>query len=98
MKNEKVSIFIIEDHPVMSNGLAEYFGNTGRWRVTGTAASLSEAKTRLAGIRADLVLLDIQLEDGWGLDIIPWFAKQTEFAEQTEPAMPVTAVYTVFDD
>ncbi|MDR0496040.1 MAG: response regulator transcription factor [Treponema sp.] len=105
-------IIIIEDHPVMRDGLASYFNSTGRWRVMGTASNLAQAKELLTGIRPDLALLDIQLEDGWGLDIIPWLAEQALFAEQTQLAeknqnvtagskagsATLMAVYSSFDD
>ena len=95
MNNEKKDIVIIEDHPVMRNGLALYLGKTGRWRVTGTASGLSQARSLLNTVPADVVLLDIQLEDGWGLDIIPWLAAQVKPGQRQ---LPVVAVYTVFDD
>ena len=104
MIREKPCIVIVEDHPIMRNGLADYFTKTGRWQVAGTAPTLQEAKNLLAGTQADVVLIDIQLEDGWGLDIIPWYAQCTEFARRTRSAksraglVPLMAVYTSFDD
>ncbi|MDR0447651.1 MAG: response regulator transcription factor [Treponema sp.] len=92
LKRKRPGIVIIEDHPVMRDGLAAYFTGTGRWRVTGTASTLAEAKKLLAKTAPDLVLLDIQLEDGWGLDIIPWLE------EQKTRAAPVMAVYSSYDD
>jgi len=86
------SIVIIEDHPVMRSGLASWFSGTGRWKVAGTASSLAEAKKLLPRIRADLVLIDIQLEDGWGLDIIPWYT------QSRMGGLPLMAVYSAFDD
>jgi len=86
-------IVIIEDHPVMREGLAAWFEGTGRWRIMGTASTLAEAKDLLPGTQADIILLDIQLEDGWGLDVIPWLSSQTEFAQG-----PIMAVYTVYND
>jgi DNA-binding NarL/FixJ family response regulator len=88
-------IIIVEDHPIMREGLANYFNETGRWQVMGTASTLSEAKELVNRVYADIFLLDIQLEDGWGLDIIPYIANQERFAEQTRPIM---AVYSSFDD
>ena len=93
MRNENPGIVIIEDHPVMREGLAAWFMGTGRWSVMGTASTLAEAKDLLTRTQADIVLLDIQLEDGWGLDLIPWYAKQTEFTQG-----PIMAVYSVYDD
>jgi NarL family two-component system response regulator LiaR len=98
-------IVIIEDHPVMRKGLASYFAGTGRWRVMGTASRLAEARELLTGIKAeaeaDVLLLDIQLEDGWGLDIIPWLAEQARLKNPGVPvqnARPLMAVYTSFND
>ena len=92
----KPNLIIIEDHPVMREGLAAWFAKTGRWNVRGTAASLEEAKKLLTVTPADILLLDIQLEDGWGLDIIPWLAKQDTLAKQDK--RPLTAVYSTFND
>jgi DNA-binding NarL/FixJ family response regulator len=94
---EKPRLIIVEDHPVMRNGLASYFTATGRWQVMGTASTLAEAKELLSSVQADITLLDIQLEDGWGLDVIPWFAEQAKLAEQEQSA-PIMAVYSSFDD
>jgi NarL family two-component system response regulator LiaR len=79
---------IIEDHPLVREGLASYFAGTGRWEVKGTAAGLTEAKELVRRTEADIVLIDIQLEDGWGLDIIPFLNKSKTLA----------AVYSAFDD
>jgi len=87
---ENPGLFIIEDHPMMREGLASYFSETGRWLVTGTASCLEDAKKILSNLTTDLILLDIQLEDGWGLDIVPWLKK----LEQN----PILAVYSAFDD
>ena len=91
MKGKKPCIVIIEDHPIMRNGLDDYFTKTGRWDVAGTTPTLQGAKDLLESTTTDVVLIDIQLEDGWGLDIIPWYAQRTEYA-------PLMAVYTSFDD
>jgi DNA-binding NarL/FixJ family response regulator len=71
----------------MREGLVSYFTKTGRWEIKGTAATLAEAKELVTITETDLVLIDIQLEDGWGLDIIPCLSAQT-----------LTAVYSAFDD
>jgi DNA-binding NarL/FixJ family response regulator len=82
------TIIIIEDHPLMREGLASYFAGTGRWEVKGTAATLTEAKELAGRTEAGIALIDIQLEDGWGLDIIPFLNKDKTLA----------AVYSAFDD
>ena len=93
MLAEKPSLAIIEDHPVMREGLAAWFAKTGRWQLMGKAGNLAEAKKLLTGVTIDLALLDIQLEDGWGLDIIPWLKQSAAPARG-----PIVAVYSAFDD
>ena len=107
---EKKSLIIIEDHPVIRHGLAAWFAQTGRWNISGAASSLADAKNMLAKVAADIVLLDIQLEDGWGLDIIPWLANHSCGVNTAAPmtaqsvttplltAPLLTAVYSAFDD
>jgi len=90
--SEKPAMVIIEDHPVMRKGLTCYFNETGRWRVIGSASSLDESKEILTRNEADIILLDIQLEDGWGIDIYSWL-KQRKAAP-----LPVMAVYSAFND
>ena len=90
------TIIIIEDHPVMREGLAAWFTATGRWQVIGKASSITGAKELLADKRADIVLLDIQLEDGWGLDLLPWLSQQNRLAGHNGDQ--IIAVYTAFDD
>ena len=94
---KKHGLVIVEDHPVMRNGLAAYFAKAALWQIAGTASTLEEAKILLTGTPADVVLLDIQLEDGWGLDIIPWFASQARAAPEAF-GIPLIAVYTNYDD
>ena len=81
----KNKIFILEDHPIMLKALSDWFAKTGRWELTGAASTLAAAKELLPGVSADIVLLDIQLEDGWGLDIIPFIQKEWEGRSQQPP-------------
>ena len=98
VKMDRKNIVIIEDHPIMRRGLTDWFNKSKRWNVIGTASSLKEARDLMdrflftqvhdKQVHLDLVLLDIQLEDGWGLDIIPDLPKNPG---------PITAVYSAFD-
>ena len=90
--NDKTTITIVEDHPVMREGLASFFTGTGRWNVVGKASTLAEARKLISSneFNTDIILLDIQLEDGWGLDLIQQI--------KSISSCPVIAVYSVFDD
>jgi len=101
-------IIIIEDHPVMRGGLVSYFTGTRRWNVMGAVSNIENAKILLSSpysrhnaansqnqnTDVDLLLIDIQLENEWGLDIIPWLKEKSSAGIKT----PVTAVYSAFDD
>jgi DNA-binding NarL/FixJ family response regulator len=88
------SIVIIEDHPVMRRGLAEFFAASGRWELRGSAGTLERARVLLKRIdleTLDILLLDIQLGDGWGLDLLP-------FLRERGGKLPLIAVYSAFED
>ncbi|MDR3174846.1 MAG: response regulator transcription factor [Treponema sp.] len=87
----KKNIIIVEDHPVMRKSLANWFAETGGWRILGLAASLDKALV-LAGEKTDVVVLDIQLEGVWGLDLVP------RLRERLGKAAPPCVVYSAFDD
>jgi RNA polymerase sigma factor (sigma-70 family) len=81
----------------MRKGLADYFAGTGRWQVLGSASNIEEAKTFLSAPAldenpVDILLLDIQLETGWGLDIIPWLRRENR--EQ----FPAIVIYSAYND
>ena len=84
------AILIIEDHPVMRKGLENFFTGTKRWTAY-SVPDIDEAKNVLSDTSIEIVLIDIQLKNGWGLDIIPWL-------KERKGKIPFFAVYTSFDD
>jgi DNA-binding NarL/FixJ family response regulator len=70
-KNVK-HIFIIDDHPMMRNGLAQLIGNERGLKVSGEADNAAQAMKVLASPaqEMDLVLCDISLPDKNGLELI----------------------------
>jgi NarL family two-component system response regulator LiaR len=103
------SMIIVEDHPVMRRGLEVYFAGTGRWQVLGSVPGLEEARALLSapGTPVDILLLDIQLESGWGLDLLPWLRSYfetrphfcTQECEQDRPEKaPPVVIYSAFTD
>ena len=67
------TLAIIEDQPVMLKALTAFFEQRGTWRITGAASTLAEGRALLerAAGELDVLALDIQLEDAWGLELIP---------------------------
>jgi NarL family two-component system response regulator LiaR len=78
------SLIIVEDHPVMRRGLEMYFAGTGRRQILGSVPDIEEARNLLSrpDLAADILLLDIRLESGWGLDLLPWLRSHFEARSQ----------------
>lgn len=61
-------ILLVEDHPIVAEGLRLTLSRTGDIEVVGTAGGVAEARVLAAQLRPDLVLLDHHLPDGSGVD------------------------------
>jgi DNA-binding NarL/FixJ family response regulator len=64
-----ISIFIIDDHPVVVTGLTALLKNFNEVKVAGSACNGIEAIQFLKSNAIDLVLLDINLPDISGIDL-----------------------------
>jgi DNA-binding NarL/FixJ family response regulator len=63
-------IFLVDDHPMMQEGLARLLGQAEGWEICGCATNSAEAMERVLKLRPDLVTLDISLPDKNGLELI----------------------------
>lgn len=61
---------LIDDHPVVREGLKTFLDLQSDLEVVAEAESLAQARERAAAAAPDLVLLDVLLPDGNGLDLI----------------------------
>jgi DNA-binding NarL/FixJ family response regulator len=67
-----IRVAVVDDHPVVTDGLALALRQTPDIEVAWTANSLEEARRALdADLGIDVVLLDVRLPDGSGLDLLP---------------------------
>jgi DNA-binding NarL/FixJ family response regulator len=64
-------ILIIDDHAVVREGIRSALENTERFHVF-QAASKSEAIAQITKIAPDGIIVDINLPDGNGLEIVSW--------------------------
>jgi len=62
-------ILIVDDHELIRAGLKQALQSAGH-NIVGEAASLAEARAELLFTQPDLVLVDVNLPDGSGLDLI----------------------------
>lgn len=72
MKSRKsqARIMIVDDHPIVREGLTLRISAQPDLKVCGEAATEDEAVTRVAELSPDLLIVDISLESGNGLDVI----------------------------
>ncbi len=65
-----LGVLVVEDEPVALEAHAAYVGRVEGFEVVATAGTAKAALQALQTVRVDVVLLDMNLPDGHGLDII----------------------------
>lgn len=65
-----IRVGIVDDHPVVLDGLAAALERQPGIEVAWRAATLADARRSIAGDPCDVVLVDVRLPDGSGLDLI----------------------------
>lgn len=68
--NLKTRIVIVDDHPMMQDGLSMRITAQPGWEVCGFAATEDEGVAVVAEQSPDLVLVDISLQSGNGIELI----------------------------
>jgi len=66
----KARVFLVEDHPIVSEGLAILIGSEPDMTVCGCIDSVAGAIERIDEIRPDVVVVDIALGDESGLNLV----------------------------
>lgn len=68
--SDPITILVVDDHALFRRGLVELLGQQADFALVGDAASASEALELSRQRRPDVVLLDVQMPTGSGLDIV----------------------------
>lgn len=68
--NVKTRIVIVDDHPLMRDGLSMRITAQAGWEVCGVAATEDEGYAQITELCPDLVLVDISLKSGNGIELI----------------------------
>ena len=64
------TVLLVDDHELIRNGLAGVFDLEDDMTIVAQAGSVVEALTKYDELRPDVVVADLQLQDGTGLDIV----------------------------
>ena len=63
-------VLIVEDHPIVVTGILAALRATPGLEVAGTADGVANARNLLASTQVDVMLLDLRLSDGNGMDLL----------------------------
>jgi DNA-binding NarL/FixJ family response regulator len=66
----KTKIFLIDDHPIMVQGLKELINNQKDLRVVGSCDDWHVALDQIKKLQPDLVVLDVTLKDANGIEVL----------------------------
>jgi DNA-binding NarL/FixJ family response regulator len=82
---ERQGILLVDDHPLMREGVARWIQRAPELEVCGQAESAAEALSLVAKLKPDLVLVDISLPGSNGLELIKDLAA-------LQPGLPVVVL------
>ena len=70
MTDVPTRVLLIDDHDLIRQGLARAFERHDDFDVAGQAASVGEGLRLFASLKPDVVITDVRLPDGTGLDLV----------------------------
>ncbi|MFP3042627.1 response regulator transcription factor [Treponema primitia] len=103
-KAEKPTLVLIDDHRMIRKGFRAYLTETNRFDVVGEAGSPKEVYALFETLPCPpaLVLLDIELGESNGLELIPWieehYTQHKSVPQGTSTDVPAVLVYSIFED
>lgn len=76
--SEKITVLLIDDHELIRNGLGAVLDLEDDLDVVATAGSVSEGIERYRQYQPDVVITDLQMQDGTGLDVVRTIRKESD--------------------
>ena len=68
--SQKTRILVVDDHPMVRHGLVRLISQQKDLLCCGEASTADEARAAIAKLKPDLVILDLRLQRGDGLELI----------------------------
>lgn len=68
--SDRTTVLLVDDHELIRQGLARAFERAGDFSVTGEAGTLAEARVMVATLTPSVIVTDVRLPDGTGLDLV----------------------------
>lgn len=72
------TVLLVDDHELIRQGLARAFERDDQMTVVGQAGGVTEGLALYSDLRPDVVVTDLQLVDGHGLDVVRGVRAQSE--------------------
>jgi DNA-binding NarL/FixJ family response regulator len=66
---EKTTVYLLDDHQIVREGLKAMLEASGRVRVVGESDSAEDAAHRIPALKPDVAILDARLPDGNGIEV-----------------------------
>ncbi len=76
--SDKITVLLIDDHELIRNGLGAVLDLEEDLDVVATAGSVAEGIERWRQFRPDVVITDLQMQDGTGLDVVRTIRKESD--------------------
>jgi DNA-binding NarL/FixJ family response regulator len=80
--SNKRKVFIVDDHPIIRDGLTALINNESDFYVCGQAAQARQALKAISELKPDVAIVDITLEDSDGIEL-------TKDIKARHPKLPV---------
>ena len=68
--NPAIKVFIVDDSPIVREHLVTMFEELAGFKIVGLAGSVTEAISTIGELQPDVVILDLRMPDGSGLDVL----------------------------
>ena len=69
-EQQPIRVLLVDDHDLIRDGLMGVFALEPHMQVVGTAKTVSTALQKYDELRPDVVVTDLQMQDGTGLDVV----------------------------